>query len=170
MITAIEFAWRNWKLILGGLIVATLGVMLIVAKGDARHWRKMHEQEVAAHKLTVSNYRAAYEKARADALAHAAAVKARDDAIAKETQHALTTQLADAYRAADDYARRLRAATRAGQGGTGGADLSGAATAADDTAGAGEGAELDDARICARNTVIAKGWQDWWAEISAVPR
>lgn len=163
-------ALKYWKLIVGGLIVATLGIMLIIAKADTRHWRKMHEREAAAHKLTVENYRTAAEKARADALAHAAAVKARDDAIAKEAHNALTLQLAGAYRAADDYARRLRAATRTDQSGAGGADMPVASDAARHPDGSGEGAELDDARICARNTVIAKGWQDWWGQIAAVPR
>lgn len=170
MIAAAGWALRNWKLLAGGFVVVALGIMLVIAKGDARHWRKMHGQEATAHKLTIANYRAAAEKARADALAHAAAVKAKDDAIAKETQHALTTQLADAYRAADDYARRLRAATRADQGSSSGANLPGAATAALDPDRPSEVAELDDARICARNTVIARGWQDWWAQVAAAPR
>lgn len=164
-------ALRHWKAILAGIVLLGLSVALVVAKTDARHWRKMHEREATAHKLTVANYRAAAEKARADDLAHAAAVKARDDRIAQETQRDLQDQLASAYRAADDYARRLRAATGAGQGSTSGADLPHVAGAALDPAGTGpEAVVAQDARICAAAVVKAQGWQDWWLNVSQEAR
>lgn len=56
---ALSLAWRNWKLIAGGLVVATLGVLLLLAKGDARSWEKQALQnkarfdtEVLAHAVT----------------------------------------------------------------------------------------------------------------------
>lgn len=39
------FLLRNWKLLIGGLALAVLGIMLASAKMDARHWRKKYENE-----------------------------------------------------------------------------------------------------------------------------
>jgi hypothetical protein len=57
--TALEFAWRNWKLILSGTALAILGVLLMLAKADARQWEKQALQskarfdtEVLSHAVT----------------------------------------------------------------------------------------------------------------------
>jgi len=56
---ALSFAWRNWKLIAGGLALATLGLLLMLAKGDARGWEKqatqnraLYDRETMAHSMT----------------------------------------------------------------------------------------------------------------------
>lgn len=121
-----SFLWRHWKLVLGGLALAVLGVMLVIAKGDARHWRKVAEAEKAAHQLTVTSYRAAAEKARADDLANVARVQ-RD-------QQAITERITDAYQdrlaSADVRYDRLRAQAAAYSGGERDPDLSAAGEAA----------------------------------------
>jgi hypothetical protein len=170
--SALSLIWRHWKLILGGLIVAALSVMLLIAKGDARHWRKMHAQEETAHHLTVANYEKARAKARADDLANAAKVKAEYDALAQENQRALETQLADARAAAARYAERMRAPGENVGNRSGGEGLPGTPSTTLDPPQSGDLAVIPvaDLDICAVNTVIAKGWQEWWAGASAVER
>lgn len=95
------------KIIAGSLVavVAVLGVMLLIAKGDARHWHKSFDQEHAAHVQTVANYKAAAdEAARLD--------KANVDRVTKE-QTAITEKVTNDYQSklADSTSRydRLRA-------------------------------------------------------------
>ena len=47
----IALALRNWKLIVGGLGLFALGLLLMLAKADARHWRKMHDGVLASYQL-----------------------------------------------------------------------------------------------------------------------
>lgn len=56
---ALEWAWRHWKLIAGGIALSVLGLVLLLAKADARHWEKQSRQnaeklktEQAKHALT----------------------------------------------------------------------------------------------------------------------
>lgn len=49
--TILSFAWRHWKLISVALVVGSLSLALVVAKSDARHWRKMHDNLVANYKV-----------------------------------------------------------------------------------------------------------------------
>jgi hypothetical protein len=56
----LSFIWRHWKLFVGGAVVAVFAVLLLIAKGDARHFKKLYEQQVeltasAESKLAVSN-------------------------------------------------------------------------------------------------------------------
>jgi len=55
----IETLWRNWKLIAGGAALAFLGILLLLAKADARSWEKiadqnkaLYDREVYAHAVT----------------------------------------------------------------------------------------------------------------------
>jgi hypothetical protein len=59
MILAIEYVWRHWKLIVAGLALATMGLLLFLAKADARHWQKqadqnraLYDRETMAHAVT----------------------------------------------------------------------------------------------------------------------
>lgn len=130
------------------------------------------DAEIAAHHLTVANYRAAAEKARANDLANAAKVKAQYDRLAQEKQRAIETQLADARVAAARYLERMRSPGQADRGGGGGTDLPGTPGTPVDPAPTGELALVPapDLDICAVNTVIARGWQEWWAGATAVER
>jgi len=164
-------ALRNWRTVVSLLSIGALAVLLIFARIDAKRWRKHFDQEAALHQRDLATVQAAAEKARADDLSHAALVKARDDATAKEMNDALSTRLADARRTADAYAAGLREARhRADQGSAGGAYLPAVADAAGKPVGPGEETQLDDARFCAENTVKAEGWREWWNKVSAAPR
>lgn len=154
----------------GWVFAAALFLALLITKGDVRHWRKMFDGEKARHAVTIANYRTAAEKARADDLAHAAAEKVKFDAIAQEKQNALEAQLADARAAVARYVERMRASQASTNPGSGtGEDMPGASEPTGNPALTDSHAliPVGDLDICARNTVLAKGWQDWWAGVSA---
>ena len=55
----LETLWRHWKLIAGGAALAFLGILLLLAKADARQWEKradqnkaLYDREVLAHAVT----------------------------------------------------------------------------------------------------------------------
>jgi ribosomal protein L12E/L44/L45/RPP1/RPP2 len=97
---------------IAGLVVSfCLGVLLILQKGETRHWRKQSGQfeqlyrgEQVAFAGTVANYRAAAEQARAADRAAAERVQAEQEDINERSNHALDSRLADAR----TRARRLR--------------------------------------------------------------
>lgn len=93
-----------------------LAVMLLVQKGETRHWRnqsgqfeQLYRAEQAAFARTVADYRAAAEAARAADRAAADRVRAEQQAINERTVHDYQTRLA----AARDRARRLQLAAAA---------------------------------------------------------
>ena len=96
---------KNWRLLLTAAAIGLLGILLLLARVDARHWRSLADQEKAAHAQIVANYRAAAdEAARLDA-ANVARAKAEQTAITERTIDAYQSQLADS---ASRY-ERLRA-------------------------------------------------------------
>lgn len=102
---ALAFILTNWKLIAGAGIVAILSLLLVLAKGDARHWEKRATQEAAAHAQTVANYRAAADEAKRLDAANIFRVKSEQTAITERTIDAYQGKLADS---ASRY-ERLRA-------------------------------------------------------------
>ena len=90
---------------------AALAILLILAKGDARHWKKqsagfeqLYRGEQAAFAATVANYRAAAETARAADQANISRVAAEQRAIDERTSNDFEARLA----AARSLAQRLR--------------------------------------------------------------
>lgn len=90
---------------------ALLGVLLIAAKIDSRHWRKqsgqfeqLYRAEEAAFARTVADYRAAANAARAADRAAADRVAAEQRQINERIVHDYETRLASAR----DRARRLQ--------------------------------------------------------------
>jgi hypothetical protein len=71
---------RHWKLVAGGLALAALAIALLLAKADARHWKK-----------------------RADAC------QLRTEIAAREAAEATAANATRATRAADDFAARTAA-------------------------------------------------------------
>jgi len=89
---------------IAGLAAAVcLGLLLLIQKGETRHWKKQSGQyeqlyrgERAAFAGTVANVRAAADKARAADQANAERVLADQAAISERTSHDLQTRRADA--------------------------------------------------------------------------
>lgn len=52
--TALSFVWKHWRLFADGFVVGALGLLLMIARGDARHYKALWQQEQAAHQLTVA--------------------------------------------------------------------------------------------------------------------
>ena len=99
-------------------IAASLALsgLLLIQKGETRHWRKqshgfekLYRGEQQAHVLTVSNYRAAADAARRADAANRDRVLAAHAAINERTIHDYETRVADARAVAD----RLRHETGA---------------------------------------------------------
>jgi hypothetical protein len=116
----------NLQGIAGIAVSLGLGILLIIQKGETRHWRKqsgqferLYEQGQAALAGTVANYRAAADAARAADKAAAERVEAEQRAINERTEHDYEARLA----AARSFAQRLReqAASAAADPGAGGA-------------------------------------------------
>ncbi|AJP72256.1 hypothetical protein [Sphingomonas hengshuiensis] len=151
-----------------GAAVLALTIALLIAKADAQHWHSQFTGEQDRHRLTIAEFKRGTAEAKVADLEHVAAVRARDDAIAKETQHDIQTQLADNLALAARYAERMRrGAPGDGQGGGGHAGVPAAADPAGDPAAGGGFAIVprSDLDTCTRNTVIARGWQAWWAAV-----
>jgi hypothetical protein len=93
----------NIQGIAGIAVALALGVLLMIQKGETRHWRKqsgqfeqLYHQEQVALAGTVANYRAAAEQARASDQANAHRVQAQQAAINKEQSDEFEARIADA--------------------------------------------------------------------------
>jgi hypothetical protein len=119
----------NLQGIAGAAVALCLAVMLVTQKGETRHWKKQSNQfeqlyarEQASFAVTVANYRAAADQARAADQANAERVAAEQRAINERTANDFERRLAAARAAAADLASRgLRreAATAAADPGRG---------------------------------------------------
>jgi hypothetical protein len=140
------FRLLNIQGIAGLVISVALGLLLIIQKGDTRHWKKqsgqfeqLYHAGEAALAGTVANYRAAAEAARAADEANLARVGAEQRSINERTSNDFEARLA----AAHSLAQRLRgqaASAAADRGGGGAAPVPGLATA---PGGAAEAAVKD---------------------------
>jgi len=102
---SLSFGWRHWKLIAGGVGALVLVTLLLIAKGDARHYKALWQQEQAAHQLTIANYKtAAAEAARMDQ-ANIVRVQTEQQAITEKVTNDYQSKLADSASRYD----RLRA-------------------------------------------------------------
>lgn len=89
--------------IAGIAVSLALGALLVVQRGETRHWKtqsgqfeQLYRGEQAAFAGTVANYRAAAEQARAADKAAAERVAAAQRAISERTNDAFHHRLADA--------------------------------------------------------------------------
>jgi hypothetical protein len=169
-------AWLGWTAIKSlpwkyiGIALAILSAVLLVWRAPwAEHRQKAKDQAViAALNGTISNMRAASDKAAADNKAKVAATQAADEQTRKEQTDALSTKLVDARAAVAAYLQRLRdAQAHPGSAGTG--PIPQTAGTPSPANGAGESAVVPvaDLQICAENTVKSQGWQDWYRAVSA---
>jgi hypothetical protein len=122
---------------IAGLVagLALLGLLLI-QKGETRHWRKqstqfeqLYRSEQAAFAGTVANFRAAAETARAADRAAAQRVRTEQSAINERTKNDYESRLADARARAQRLRSEIRAAA-ADPGGRGAAAVPGLPAAA----------------------------------------
>jgi len=102
----------NWQGLAGIALSMTLGVMLLIQKGETHHWKKasagfeqLYHQDQAAFATTVANYRSAADQARAADQANVSRVAAEQRGINERTADEYETRLT-AARA--DAAQRLR--------------------------------------------------------------
>lgn len=107
--TALTFLARYWRESAIALLIAALIATATVLSLRIESRTAERDAEHAAHAATVANYRAAAEKAKADDLAHARAVEARDAANAERIAREYETRLADR----DARYERLRATAAA---------------------------------------------------------
>lgn len=165
--TAASFVWRHWKLFLGGAVAAVLIMLLLIARGDARHYKALWQQEQASHALDLANIKAASLKAIADNITDVRAKEGDAATITENKQHDLESQLADARASAAAYASSVRRCpTAANPGSSSDAKVSPATSAPGSTDDAGVSViPADDVRICAENTVKVRGWQDWYGQL-----
>lgn len=94
--------------IAGIAISLALAILLLVQKGETRHWKgesgrfeQLYAQEQSALVGTVANYRAAADAARADDQANAERVTAEQRTINERTEHDYEARLAAARAAAE---------------------------------------------------------------------
>jgi hypothetical protein len=119
----------NIQGIAGLALTLALGLLLVVAKEETRHWKKesarferLYTDEQAALAGTLANYRAAAEQARASDKANAERAAAEQRAISERTSNDFEARLA----AARALAQRLRGQSSgapADRGGGGAAPL-----------------------------------------------
>jgi hypothetical protein len=107
----------NGQGIAGIAVSLCLAVLLVIQKGDTRHWmdestrfERLYRAEQSAFAGTVSNYRAAAETARAADLANAQRVASEQRAINQRSEDDFEVRLADARALAE----RLRIEARSG--------------------------------------------------------
>lgn len=162
---------KYWQQILLGGTAIALALALVVT----RH--TLANRTESLHNLTVSaaNFQQAVSlataKAEADDIAHSNAVKEQDEKIRNDNEADLKTKLANADALANAYANRLRSATAsANTRGGKGPSLPAAPDPSGPATGPSPDPVVDDTRICAENTVLAQGWQDWFKDAQAVER
>lgn len=107
-------AAANWKLILGGLAIAGLAVMLLFAKADARHWRKLADQRqelLATERANHAVTRASVETLKASIAAQNADIEARARALddAKRKAAADIAAADTRWKATEGQVSRLKA-------------------------------------------------------------
>lgn len=164
--TALAFILRHWKLVVGGLAFAVMAIALLSAQGDARHYRRLLDNEKAARALDKAAWETASAKAIADNLAY---VRSKEDdaaTITETTQHDLEKQLASARALAARYAGSVRACA-ANPGSAGETSLPEASSAPDSAGATGRMSVVDedDLRICSDAVVKARGWPVWYAAL-----
>ena len=116
----------NWQGIAGIAAALSLAALLLLQKGETRHWRKQSNQfeqlyrgEQAAFAGTVANHRAAVEQARLADQANAERARAEQAAINERTRNDYEARLAAARAAAERLRQPARtAAADPGRGGT----------------------------------------------------
>jgi hypothetical protein len=151
----------NWQGAFGIAASLCLFGLLLIQKGETRHWRKqasgfeeIYRAEQLAHARTVANYRAAADTARrADAANRDRVISAQAD-INERTIHDYETRLGDARTVADRLRRQAGPASAPGGGGRAAAmPAAGPAARAVGGPAAQDGFSLDDKLIATEQAI-----------------
>ncbi len=156
-----------------GAIAGAVAIALLCAwVWRIDHLRAQHLKERIAceQKYTqfVADVKARTDEARRLDAAHKAEVEQHDAMISQEKDSEIRKRIADAVAAV-----RVRiVSTPVHSGSSRSPPVSGAPIAAISPAGASQEAVVPvaDLSVCATNTILAEGWQDWWKGVAAVPR
>jgi hypothetical protein len=137
-----------------------LAILLVIQKGETRHWKKQSSQyeqlyrgEQSAFAATLANYRAAADQARAADQANVERVAAEQAAITQRSNHDFEARLAAARAAAERL--RLQSAAAADYGSGRGAPVPGLpASAGGPAQGAGQDRLPDSDALTATEQAI----------------
>jgi hypothetical protein len=180
---ALRLGLAHWKLVLSVTAVLTLGLMLISAKAESRHWHDeaerfalLYRAEQEAHRRTIADYRRAAELARAKDQANAARVERDQSIISKEVSNDYQARLAGLRARYDALRLRRGAATARSDPGAGGAahlpqtpaSARGAAQATGEEGLPPDAAELDWRLICSSQAEQLDALIDWVERQKAV--
>jgi hypothetical protein len=157
---AAALKWLGWRGLVGLAAVAILTTMLLIQKGETRHWKKqsdryetLYNQDKAAFAKTVAGYRAAYSKAVADDAANLKRVQQDQATVNQQREASYEARIADARTRADRLQRDAEA--RAHPGGPGSAPVPGLPAAPGGVApGAPQaGLSADDALVATEQAI-----------------
>lgn len=155
--TALSLVWRHWKIILGAVVVGGLSIALLIAKSDARHWRKMHDNLAANYKVAQADAaRAQSERNRAIEQEYARKADEAEDRHAK--QIASITDRTNAYIAANRVQQNPKCTT-SGAGSS--AESSGASVSAPVPADSLVAVTADDLHACSAAVAYALAAHEW---------
>lgn len=162
-------AKKYWSQLALGLLVLGLSISLGITRHTLSSRTETLHNTVVAYQNFQNEVKNKTEAAQVADQKHADTIHAQDEAIRTKNETSLQARLDAAQSAAADYAAKLRNQSKTNSGSGGAPSSSPAANPSGTTPDAGKDPVLDDARICAENTVKAQGWLDWWKEVSAVP-
>jgi len=148
-------------------VILLLSVLLVISKGEARHWKKAAESCASARAIEQRDVRLKTAQAQLADAKHVADVNASRAKVSEEKADDYQTKLADLKRRYDAERVRGRAESGAVASGGGGAavpELPGAAGGAD-----GGAASSENDFNCAANTLQLGALIDWVRAQAAIP-
>jgi hypothetical protein len=156
---------RFWREGMVALLVLACGAQELRVRGlkfELQESRQQTRDEKAAHRLTITNVKAAAEKARADDAAHARRVERDQTIVSEEVSRDYQDQLVD-LRSRYDALRVRLGKTPTNSGSSGGEavpGLSGSSARSDGAAGQ-DGLPSEDALAASEIALRLKALQDW---------
>jgi uncharacterized iron-regulated membrane protein len=177
-LTELEAAYKligGWRGLLGIVSTLTLSILLVIQKGETRHWKKeagryeqLYHNEQTAFAQTVVNYRTAAEKARQDDAANKARVEAKQAAINQERDASYEARIADA-RARAERLQHSQAAAHPGSSGTTSVPGVPSGPGGPDGPPAEAGLPPSDALIATEQAIQLDELQRWVKSQSSIP-
>lgn len=165
--SALKFVFDNWRYI----AVVALSLSVYHLDNRAIYWHSEYAKADAQIKTNADTYKAAQVKATEDNKKAVAATELKWKTATDNTQEDLNAKLSIAYASVDSYAARLRKAVTASGRAAGTGVIPEVTGPAGGVGGASGGAVVyvpvpeSDLKVCAANTVKAKGWQDFYGEL-----